>query len=200
MHHNVLEIVVLVMMVVKVVVSEPCSTCYQHHHRRHGGLAVVGALVFAGEYELGRHNHNHHDRGEDCYDCGCGGCGDSCGWCGGNYGRRRRRSIEGFLEDAAIKETYSKIAVEDKDQCGLRLVCELAQKDPRDLAYDEIQILTPYRGAGESDGTTYGNYDEAAWHGQKGDNCPTTYPLCAFTSDQVMAEYRKYAKQHPQDQ
>lgn len=37
------------------------------------------------------------------------------------------------------------IAAEDKDECGLRLVCELAQKDPRELAQDEIQILLPYR-------------------------------------------------------
>lgn len=37
------------------------------------------------------------------------------------------------------------IASEDKDQCGLRLVCELAQRDPRDLAEDEVQILLPFK-------------------------------------------------------
>ncbi|XP_045609385.1 uncharacterized protein [Procambarus clarkii] len=203
MHRGVLTVVAA--MLVKVVVAEPCSTC--HHHHRHGGgggggALAVSALAFVGGYELGRQSqYNYGGRGSSdyCPDCGCGGCGESCGWCGGNYGRRRRRSIQGFLEDAEIKKTYSQIAAEDKDQCGLRLVCELAQKDPRELAEDEIQILTPYKGTGESDGTTYGNYDEAAWHGQEGHSCPTNYPLCAFTAQQVMEEYRSYTQDHSQD-
>lgn len=36
-------------------------------------------------------------------------------------------------------------ASQDKDQCGLRLVCELAQKDPNYLTSDETIILLPYR-------------------------------------------------------
>ena len=48
------------------------------------------------------------------------------------------------------------------------------------------------RGAGENDGTVYGQYDEAAWHGQEGHQCPEHYPLCAFTARQIMDEYRKY--------
>ncbi|XP_053636955.1 uncharacterized protein [Cherax quadricarinatus] len=162
------------------------------------GVVAVGALAFTGGVIAGRHHqrhHHHHHHIHECLSCGCGGCGGACGWCGGNYyGRRRRRSISAFIEDAEIQQAYKKVAVEDKDQCGLRVVCELAQKDPRELAEDEIQILLPYRGAGESDGTTYGNYDEAAWHGQEGHSCPSNYPLCAFTADQVMTEYRKYIK------
>nr|XP_045609387.1 uncharacterized protein LOC123765044 [Procambarus clarkii] len=159
------------------------------------GVVAVGALAFTGGVVAGRHHqHHHHHHHGGCGSCGCGGCGGACGWCGGAYGKRRRRSILTFLEDAEIKQVYKTIAVEDKDQCGLRLVCELAQKDPRELAEDEIQILLPYRGVGESDGTTYGNYDEAAWHGQEGHSCPTNYPLCAFTAQQVMGEYRKYIK------
>ncbi|XP_071539966.1 uncharacterized protein [Panulirus ornatus] len=157
------------------------------------GAAAVGALAFTGGVLAAKHHHRHHHNG-GCSSCGCGGCGGSCGWCGGSYGKRRRRSLTTFLEDAEIQQAYNKIAVEDKDQCGLRLVCELAQKDPRDLAEDEIQILLPYRGAGESDGTNYGDYDEAAWHGQEGHSCPENYPLCAFTANQVMDEYRKYVK------
>ncbi|XP_042883481.1 uncharacterized protein LOC122260325 [Penaeus japonicus] len=158
------------------------------------GVAVAGSLAFAGGVAAAKHHHNHH-HGGGCHSCGCGGCGSSCGWCGGAYGKRRRReagSLTTFLEDAEIQKAYAKIASEDKDECGLRLVCELAQKDPRDLAQDEIQILLPYRGAGPSDGTVYGTYDEAAWHGQEGHNCASNYPLCAFTAQQVMEEYRKY--------
>ncbi|XP_066967106.1 uncharacterized protein [Macrobrachium rosenbergii] len=156
------------------------------------GVAAVGALAFAGGVVAGKHHHRHHGGG--CYNCGCGGCGGSCGWCGGSYGRRKRRSLSTFLEEAEVQKAYERIAHEDKDECGLRLVCELAQKDPRNLADDEIQILLPYRGLGESDGTTYGNYDEAAWHGQEGHICPSQYPKCAFTADQIMEEYRKFVQ------
>ncbi|XP_071539978.1 uncharacterized protein [Panulirus ornatus] len=159
----------------------------------HGvGTLAVGALAFTGGVLAAKHHYKYH-HGGGCYSCGCGGCGGSCGWCGGGYyGRRRRRSVASFLEDARIQETYKTIAQDDKDQCGLRLVCELAQSDPRALGEDEIQILLPYRGAGKSDGTNYGNYDEAAWHGQEGHSCSDNYPLCAFTAIQVMDEYRKY--------
>lgn len=50
-------------------------------------------------------------------------------------------------------------------------------------------------GSGESDGTVYGNYNEAAWHGQEGHQCHTRYPLCAFTANQIMEEYRKYLQE-----
>ncbi|MPC48372.1 uncharacterized protein LOC123518525 isoform X1 [Portunus trituberculatus] len=160
--------------------------------------AAVGGLAFAGGVAVGKHHHHHHHRRHGCSTCGCGGCGGNCGWCGGNYGRRRRRSIVSFIEDAEVQDVYAKvgdmntIASEDKDQCGLRLVCELAQQDPRDLADDEVQILLPYKGAGQSDGTVYGQYDEAAWHGQEGHKCAEHFPLCAFTANQIMDEYRKY--------
>lgn len=49
------------------------------------------------------------------------------------------------VESFCSKYTFFQISSEDKDQCGLRLVCELAQRDPRDLAEDEVQILLPYR-------------------------------------------------------
>ncbi|XP_042874230.1 uncharacterized protein LOC122254562 [Penaeus japonicus] len=157
------------------------------------GTLAVGALAFTGGVLVAKHHYQHH-HGGGCSSCGCGGCGGSCGWCGGGgyYGRRRRRSLVAFLEDAEVRLAYNTIASEDKDECGLRLVCELAQKDPRDLAQDEIQILLPYRGVGASDGTAYGTYDEAAWHGQEGHGCASNYPLCAFTAQQVMEEYRKY--------
>lgn len=154
--------------------------------------ATVGGLAFAGGVAAAKHHHHHHHRRHGCTSCGCGGCGGNCGWCGGNYGRRRRRSITSFIEDAEIQQVYAKISSEDKDQCGLRLLCELAQRDPRDLAEDEVEILLPYRGAGESDGSVYGQYDEAAWHGQEGHACPEHYPLCGFTAQQIMDEYRKY--------
>ncbi|XP_027212547.2 uncharacterized protein [Penaeus vannamei] len=153
--------------------SAPCCG------RRRGGALAVGALAFAGGYAIGHHKSHHHHGG--------GGCCNSCGGCG-----KKRRSIEAFLEDPKIRETYKEIAAEDKDECGLRLVCELAQKDPQGLAPDERQILAPYRGAGASDGSAYGAYDEAAWRGKESRGCAASYPLCAFTAQQIMQEYRKY--------
>ncbi|XP_050717003.1 uncharacterized protein LOC126998866 [Eriocheir sinensis] len=186
------EVAVVAAVATTVVQPEPH---HYHHHHRPG----IGALAFVGGYLAGRRSHHHHHHG-GCVGCGCGGCGGSCGWCGGGYyGRRRRRSLEDFLGDESIMEAYEKISSEDKDQCGLRLVCELAQSDPRDLAKDEVQILLPYRGAGESDGSVYGQYDEAAWHGQKGHACLEHYPLCAFTAQQIMDEYRKYSQERDDD-
>ncbi|KAG0727584.1 hypothetical protein GWK47_034351 [Chionoecetes opilio] len=156
-------------------------------------VAVSGLAFSRGTgVALGKHHKHHHHRRRQCSSCGCGGCGGNCGWCGGNYGRRRRRSLENFIADPEVQEVYAKISSEDKDECGLRLVCELAQTDPRELTDDEVQILSPYKGAGESDGTAYGRYDEAAWHGQEGHACPHHYPLCAFTTTQIIDEYIKY--------
>ncbi|XP_076047496.1 uncharacterized protein LOC143029040 [Oratosquilla oratoria] len=154
--------------------AEPCC-----------GAAVIGGLAVAGGALLGaKLHHHHHHHG------GYGGCG---GGCGGYYGRRRKRNIETFLADLQVQEAYTKVAAEDKEQCGLRLVCELAQKAPQDLAEDEAQILLPFRGAGPSDGTSaYSAYDEAAWHGQLGHNCSQEYQLCSYTAQQVMAAYRKF--------
>lgn len=54
-----------------------------------------------------------------------------------------------------------------------------------------IPVTLSCRGAGESDGSVYGQYDEAAWHGQEGHECSEHYPLCTFTAKQIMDEYRK---------
>ncbi|XP_068247414.1 uncharacterized protein [Palaemon carinicauda] len=143
---------------------------------------VVGALGFAGGYLVGRHSHRH--RG--CGGCGCGGCGGGCGWCGGGYYGRRRRSLDEILEKDILEDIYWQISNKDQDQCGLKLVCQLAQKDPNELTRDEFLILLPYRGRYEEDASYYGLYDTAAWHGQQGHKCHEEYPLCAFTSVQMM--------------
>lgn len=60
-----------------------------------------------------KHHYKYH-HGGGCYSCGCGGCGGSCGWCGGGYyGRRRRRSVAAFLEDARIQEAYNTVSFQD---------------------------------------------------------------------------------------
>lgn len=59
--------------------------------------------------------------------------------------------------------------------------------------------MSPTRGAGESDGTIYGNYDEAAWYGKEGHDCSSHYQRCAYTAEEIMAEYRKYLKENPED-
>ncbi|XP_066965705.1 uncharacterized protein [Macrobrachium rosenbergii] len=155
------------------------------------GTLAVGALAFAGGVLVTEHYYKHHRHG-GCKSCSCGGCGGGCGWCGGDYyGRRRRRSVASLLQEEWVHDVYSMLKDADKDQCGLRLLCELAQRDPRELLQDEVEILLPYRGKGRSDGTIYGDYDEAVWHGQEGHECPVQYPLCLFSSSQIMTEYRE---------
>ncbi|XP_076050380.1 uncharacterized protein LOC143030962 [Oratosquilla oratoria] len=149
-----------------------------------GGGLVAAGLGFAGGYLVGHHKHHHHGGG------GCGGCGGGCGWCGG-YGRKRR-SLADELENQVIEDIYTKITEMDTDQCGLRLVCELAQKAPNDLALDETQILLPYFGKGESDGSFFGSYDEAAWHGQSGHDCHARYALCPWAALDLMGDLRKF--------
>ncbi|XP_068248845.1 uncharacterized protein [Palaemon carinicauda] len=156
---------------------------------------AVGALAFTGGVLLTKHlykKQRHHHGG--CHSCSCGGCGGGCGWCGGSYygRRRRRRSIASLLQEEWVHDVYKVVAESDKDQCGLKLLCELAQRDPRELLSDEVDILLPYSGRGKSDGTIYGDYDEAVWHGQEGHKCPAQFPLCHLTSGQIMAEYREY--------
>ncbi|XP_037780248.1 uncharacterized protein LOC119576675 [Penaeus monodon] len=151
---------------------------------------LLGAKAFGGGYGYGG----------GCYSCGCGGCGGHCGWCGGYYGGghghgygygRRRRSVDDFVDDELVQSVYRKASEEDAEGCGLRLVCELAQKDPRELAQDEVQILLPFRGLGQSDGSAYGDYDEAAWHGQEGHSCQDQYDECHLSNPQMMGILRQ---------
>ncbi|XP_037780648.1 uncharacterized protein LOC119577047 [Penaeus monodon] len=146
------------------------------------GRFAAGALGFAGGYLIGHHRH------------GCGGCGGGCGWCGGGWYGRKRRSLDEVMDEDTLEEMYWKIASKDSDQCGLRLVCELAQKDPRELEDDEIVFLLPYRGREESDETTsFGKYDKAVWHGQEGNPCHKIYPLCVFPNAEILLHLRTNA-------
>ncbi|XP_027208314.2 uncharacterized protein [Penaeus vannamei] len=155
-----------------------------------GGRFVAGALGFAGGYLLGHHHHHHHG---GCGGCGggCGGCGGGCGWCGGGWYGRKRRSLDEVMDKEALEELYWKIAKEDQEKCGLRLVCELAQKDPNDLTGDETLLLLPYRGRPESSSqSSFGRYDEAVRRGQEGRRCHEIYDACAFPHVELMAQYR----------
>ncbi|XP_071539976.1 uncharacterized protein [Panulirus ornatus] len=148
------------------------------------GRFAAGALGFVGGYLVGHHGHHHHHHG------GCGGCGGGCGWCGGGWYGRKRRSLDDVIEQEILEDLYWKIASQDKDQCGLRLVCELAQKDPIYLTEDETVLLLPYRGRDDTDETTYyGQYDKAVWHGQRGNPCHKLYPLCVYAATEMMQGY-----------
>merc|ERR1739842_28210 len=119
------------------------------------------------------------------YNNGCGGCGGGCGWCGGNHYGRKRRSLDQVLENNMMEDLYYKISLEDKSQCGLRLVCDLAQKDAQTLTDDEALILLPYRGVSGNDISSYfGGYDSAARNGQEGRQCAELYPSCKRTTSQ----------------
>ncbi|XP_063587319.1 uncharacterized protein LOC134764652 [Penaeus indicus] len=167
--------------------AEPWRRCCR------GGRFVAGALGFAGGYLLG-HHHHHHGGGGGCGGCGggCGGCGGGCGWCGGGWYGRKRRSLDEVLDEKALEDLYFKIAKEDEEKCGLRLVCELAQKDPNDLAGDETLLLLPYRGRPETSSLppSFGRYDEAVRRGQEGRRCHEIYDACAFPHGELMARYR----------
>ncbi|XP_042241474.1 uncharacterized protein LOC121879052 isoform X1 [Homarus americanus] len=156
------------------------------------GRLAAGALGFAGGYLIGRHRrHRCHRCG--CGGCGggCGGCGGGCGWCGGGWYGRKRRSLDEMMEQEKLEDLYWKITSQDNDQCGLRLVCELAQKDPNYLSGDETVLLLPYRGRDESDETTYyGRYDKAVWHGQKGNPCHKMYPTCVLAAPEILVNFK----------
>ncbi|KAK8388363.1 hypothetical protein O3P69_020392 [Scylla paramamosain] len=153
-----------------VAAAEPCC-----------GRGAAGALGFVGGFVIGRsvgHRHHHHH--------GCGGCGG--GWCGGCG--RRRRSLDEVMGTEKLEKVYWQIASKDKDQCGLRLVCELAQKDQRDLTDSEITVLLPYWGLEESDEKSYyGRYDKAVWHGQQGTPCKELFPRCIYSAVQMMTDF-----------
>ncbi|KAK3878211.1 hypothetical protein Pcinc_017145 [Petrolisthes cinctipes] len=151
------------------------------------GLGFVGGLL------IGRHRRRWHGGGGG--GCGGGGCGGGgggcggggCGWCGGcGYGRKRR-SLDEVIDTDQLEEIFFKIAREDKDECGLRLVCELASKESHQLSEDEIIYLLPYRGREESDGkTSFGKYDKAVWHGQKSHPCHKLYSLCPYPATSII--------------
>ncbi|XP_050716999.1 uncharacterized protein LOC126998863 [Eriocheir sinensis] len=182
--------VVVVVVLLGVGVEQPPGTegaAAPHGCCRRGRFAAV-ALGFIGGFVVGRHGGHHHG---GCGGCGggCGGCYGGCGWCGGGHYGRKRRSLDEVMERDIIEAMFEKFASQDKDQCGLRLVCELAQKDPNYLTGDETLILLPYRGRDESDEQSfYGRYDKAVWHGQHGSPCKKLFPLCPYTAPQIMGE------------
>ncbi|CAL4080678.1 unnamed protein product, partial [Meganyctiphanes norvegica] len=105
-----------------------------------GGAFIAGAVI-GGAISRRRH------RG-----CGCSSC---CG--------RKKRGITDDISNQIVEDLHEKISMEDSDQCGLRLVCELSQKEDHKLTGQEKLIMLPYSGAGVSDGSKFGLYDEAAW-------------------------------------
>ncbi|CAL4105546.1 unnamed protein product [Meganyctiphanes norvegica] len=140
-----------------------------------GGSFVRGAIVGAA---ISRIRH----RGGGC------GCSSCCG--------RKKRGIPDIFNKDKLEHYHKKMSAEDKNQCGLRLVCELAQKDEAKLTGKEKLVMLPYKGSGVSDGTSFGLYDEAAWHGSEGRDCHLVYPLCSFVAQHIM----DHAKDHTQDQ
>ncbi|XP_050708675.1 uncharacterized protein LOC126993584 [Eriocheir sinensis] len=173
--------VVVVVVLLGVGVEQPPGTegaAAPHGCCRRGRFAAV-ALGFIGGFVVGRHGGHHHG---GCGGCGggCGGCYGGCGWCGGGHYGRKRRSLDEAMGKEKLEDLYGQIAAKDKDQCGLRLVCELAQKDQLDLTDSEVTILLPFWGREESDEQSfYGRYDKAVWHGQQED--PARSSSCAPT-------------------
>ncbi|CAL4105548.1 unnamed protein product [Meganyctiphanes norvegica] len=131
-----------------------------------GGAFVRGAVVGAAVSRI------RHGGGGGC---GCHGC---CG--------RKKRGIPDIFNKDKVEHYHKKMLADDKNQCGLRLICELAQKDEARITGKEKLVMLPYRGSGASDGSSFGLYDEAAWHGSEGRNCHLLYPLCSFAADHIM--------------
>ncbi|CAL4061473.1 unnamed protein product, partial [Meganyctiphanes norvegica] len=118
------------------------------------------------------HNRHHHHGG-----CGCHSC---CG--------RKKRGIPDGANATLIEELYTQVASLDEDQCGLRLICELAQKGDHQLTGREKLVMLPYSGESAHDGSKFGLYDEAVWHGQEERECHAVYPLCAFSASHIMEQ------------
>ncbi|CAL4061471.1 unnamed protein product, partial [Meganyctiphanes norvegica] len=87
-----------------------------------------------------------------------------------------------------FEELYTKVANLDEDQCGLRLICELAQKRNHQLTGKEKLVMLPYSGESAHDGSKFGLYDEAVWHGQEERECHVVYPLCTFSASLIMEQ------------
>ncbi|CAL4099929.1 unnamed protein product [Meganyctiphanes norvegica] len=152
------------------------------------GAAFIGGALIGGA--IGRRRGG----------CGFGGCsggwGGGGGWggsCGGCYSccGRKKRGITDGIHVHFVEDLHEKVALEDIDQCGLRLVCELSQKEDHKLTGNEKLIMMPYKGVGLSDGSNFGLYDEAAWHGQEGRECHKLYPLCGFSAPEIMWHTRQ---------
>ncbi|CAL4061477.1 unnamed protein product, partial [Meganyctiphanes norvegica] len=143
-------------------VAQPCCG--------RGAAFVAGAATGAAVSRI-----RHHGGGGFGGGCGCAGC---CG--------RKKRGIPDELSNELIEELHDKIASDDSDQCGLMLVCELSQKEDHHLTGHEKLVMLPYKGAGASDGTKFGLYDEAVWHGKEGRECHKLYPLCGFSAPEIM--------------
>ncbi|XP_066959364.1 uncharacterized protein [Macrobrachium rosenbergii] len=90
-----------------------------------------------------------------------------------------------------LKRMMELIRREDVTGCGLRLMCELAAENPRDLIDEEIAILelvgaplTPgedVRGLG-----ALGEYREAKTVGLNHGSCGKTYFMCPLNGTQLM--------------
>ena len=49
-----------------------------------------------------------------------------------------------------------------------------------------------FRGTGPTNGSIFGSYDEAVWHGQEGHDCSENYYKCNSTAQKMMQEFKNH--------
>ncbi|XP_063597123.1 uncharacterized protein LOC134773805 [Penaeus indicus] len=136
-------------------------------------LAGVGLLGSAGAlatgYALGRNRgrrQRYRGRGRHYY--------------------RGRRSLE-TLEAPEFETILDETAKVDTKHCGRKLLCVAAgqERTPSPLLR---ALLKPFAGQGPSNGTVYGDYDEAVWRGLTGQDC-SHYTLCEYDAAEILSVY-----------
>ncbi|XP_047492351.1 uncharacterized protein LOC125041439 [Penaeus chinensis] len=136
-------------------------------------LAGIGLLGSAGAlatgYALGRHRgRGQRYRGR--------------GW----YYYRGRRSLE-VLEAPEFETILDETAKVDTKHCGRKLLCAAARQERATSPLLQA-LLKPFAGQGLSNGTVYGDYDEAVWRGLSGQDC-SHYTLCEYDPAELLGVY-----------
>ncbi|XP_037089459.1 uncharacterized protein LOC119109807 [Pollicipes pollicipes] len=158
------------------------------------GTAVVGlgALAIKQHQSRRRNRYRYAPYYGGYYNGGYGGYnGYSPGYYQPQY-YRRRRSTTGTGE---VEQDFEKIMGQDKDQCGMRVVCELeAQAALGDDVDDFGKLIISLFGSNPAPvptsalDTARGRYNYAAYIGSKSDpeTCAELYSTCQFSSKSIL--------------
>ncbi|XP_027210437.2 uncharacterized protein [Penaeus vannamei] len=105
----------------------------------------------------------------------------------GRYYYRGRRSLEG-LEAPDFENILDETAKVDTKHCGRKLLCVASSPEWKGSSPLLQALLRPFSGEGPSNGTVYGDYDEAVWRGSTSQDC-AHYTLCEYDPEVLLGVY-----------
>nr|XP_027210437.1 uncharacterized protein LOC113803812 [Penaeus vannamei] len=100
----------------------------------------------------------------------------------------QRPEESGGLGGSRFREILDETAKVDTKHCGRKLLCVASSPEWKGSSPLLQALLRPFSGEGPSNGTVYGDYDEAVWRGSTSQDC-AHYTLCEYDPEVLLGVY-----------